>query len=37
MIAVMEAVYLGLGILLLALVYWDLFESIVVPPAKWLH
>ena len=27
----MEAIYLGLGIVLLALVYWDLFESIVVP------
>ncbi len=27
----MEAVYLTLGVILVALVYWDLFESIVVP------
>ncbi|MGZ6266757.1 MAG: potassium channel family protein [Candidatus Limnocylindrales bacterium] len=27
----MEAIYLVLGVLVLALVYWDLFESIVVP------
>ncbi|HJX67158.1 MAG TPA: potassium channel family protein, partial [Candidatus Limnocylindrales bacterium] len=27
----MEAIYLILGVLLVALVYWDLFESIVVP------
>jgi hypothetical protein len=31
MIAAMEAICLVLGVLLVALVYWDLFQSIVVP------